>query len=176
MVRIKKVEVIPVNYKSTNWDQSTDVIRIIDENGVSGIGECDGPTTAIKAFIEMETAHLWSQNIPGMLIGVDPIEITALWDKLYEGIVWPGRRGLGIHALSGIDVALHDLVGKQLGVPAYKLMGGAQRDKLTPYATLYPTLPGDVTLNELLVGYEELMDKAKNLGFKAVKMSIMMGD
>ena len=38
--------------------------------------------------------------------------------KLYDGTFWPGRRGLGIHAISAIDIALHDLAGKQLGVPA----------------------------------------------------------
>ena len=43
------------------------------------------------------------------------MEIAALWQKLYEGTFWPGRRGLGIHALSAIDIALHDLAGKQLG-------------------------------------------------------------
>ena len=45
----------------------------------------------------------------------DPLEIAAIWQKLYDGTFWPGRRGLGIHAISAIDIALHDLAGKQLG-------------------------------------------------------------
>ena len=67
----------------------------------------------------------------------DPVEVTALWERLYEATIYPGRRGLGIHALSAIDIALHDLAGKQLDIPAYKLMGGARRPA-RPYCTIYP--------------------------------------
>ena len=88
----------------------------------------------------MPTAHLWSRNASEILVGEDPVEIAGIWQKLYDGTFWPGRRGLGIHAISAIDIALHDLAGKQLGIPAYKLMGGARREKLRPYCTIFPGL------------------------------------
>ena len=69
----------------------------------------------------MPTAHIWSKNVPSLLVGADPFEISALWDKLYEDTVYPGRRGLGIHALSAVDIALHDLAAKQIGKPVYGL-------------------------------------------------------
>ena len=72
--------------------------------------------------------HGWSRNIPEILGGEDPVQITALWERMYEGTFWHGRRGLGLHAIGALDIALHDLAGKQLGLPVYKLMGGARVD------------------------------------------------
>jgi len=71
----------------------------------------------------MPTAHLWSRNATEILMGADPVETAGLWQKIYEGTFWPGRRGLGIHALSAIDIALHDLAGKQLGLPVLQADG-----------------------------------------------------
>ena len=98
----------------------------------------DAPPSVVKAFLEMPSAHLWSQNAAQLLLGADLVEVTALWERLYEATIYPGRRGLGIHALSAIDIALHDLAGKQLGIPAYKLMGGARRRSFAPTAASIP--------------------------------------
>ena len=109
--------------------------------------------------------------------GKDPIEIAALWQKLYEGTFWPGRRGLGLHAISAIDIALHDLAGKQLGLPAYKLMGGARRDRLRPYCTIWPGLakPGQ-TVNDLMREIGHQFEAAIGAGFRAVKMEVLFFD
>ena len=135
--KIARLEIIPIfspDGSANDLDGTADtvIIKIFDEDGRYGFGEADAPPSAVKSFLEMPTAHLWSQNAGTILIGQDPLEIAAIWQKLYEGTFWPGRRGLGIHAISAIDIALHDLAGKQLGVPAYKLMGGARREKLKP--------------------------------------------
>src|SRR5437870_4626435 len=82
----------------------------------------------------------WSINIE-ILMGWDPLEAPAIWQRLYEATNYPGRRGLGIHAMSAIDIALYDLAGKQVGKPVYKLLGGAKREFLTPYATIFQGLP-----------------------------------
>src|SRR6478672_2623062 len=129
---IVKVEVIPIGIVDENADVldgtvATVVVRITDSDGRTGIGECDAPPRAVKAFIEMTTSTLRSQNMTRLLIGADPVEVGALWERVCRGTIYPGRRGLGVHALSGIDIALHDLAGKQLGIPVYKLMGGARR-------------------------------------------------
>lgn len=173
--KIIDVTVMPVKLKSTNWDQSTLVVKITDENGLYGIGECDGPVDVIKALFEMETAHLWSMNPKDILIGRDPIDISAIWHELYEGLLWQGRRGLAMYAISGIDIALHDLVGKQLEIPAYQLMGGAKREHATPYMTLYPDGSGKVDLKTLLSEYEVLFDQCRKMDIKAVKLAIMPG-
>ena len=143
MPAIAKVEVLPLVApldRSGDLDGSNDtvVVRLTDEDGRTGIGECDAPPSVVAAFLEMPTSHQWSQDVRPILLGADPVETVALWEKLYEATMYPGRRGLGIHALSAVDIALHDLAGKQLGLPVYKLLGGARRDGLRPYATIFP--------------------------------------
>ncbi|MEQ1941720.1 mandelate racemase/muconate lactonizing enzyme family protein [Mesorhizobium sp. VNQ89] len=179
--RIDRIEVIPVfspATSATDLDGTADtiIIKVFDEDGRYGFGEADAPPSAVKSFIEMPTAHLWSRNASEILVGEDPLEIAAIWQKLYDGTFWPGRRGLGIHALSAIDIALHDLAGKQLGVPAYKLMGGARREKLRPYCTIFPGLAHGRSIAELMREIGRQFDAALEAGFRAVKMEVLFYD
>jgi L-alanine-DL-glutamate epimerase-like enolase superfamily enzyme len=143
--------------------------------------DCDGSgdtlvvriTYVAQAFLKMPSAHMWSQNSVGLLVGRDPLELTSIWESLYDGTQYAGRRGLGIHALSAIDIALHDLAAKQIGQPVYKLMGGARRTHLTPYATIFPGMPLGRTLNEILDVTFELFDRARQIGFQAMKMETL---
>ncbi len=181
MTPIMSIEVIPLanpeaNPEDLDGTTETVVVRLTDENGLSGIGECDAPAHVVKAFLEMPTQHLWSRNAAEVLIGADPVETVALWEKLYEGTIFPGRRGLGIHALSAVDIALHDLAGKQLGLPVYKLLGGARRDDLRPYCTIFPGMPHDRSIGELMAIIERQFDTALATGFDAVKMEVLFGD
>jgi len=73
-------------------------------------------------------------------MGKNAIEVERIW-KVYEGTIYHGRPGLGLMLMSALDNALHDLRGKLLGVPAYHLLGGAARNSVTPYATLFPGMP-----------------------------------
>ncbi len=181
MSKIAAVEVIPIaapDQVTNDLDGTVDtvIVRISDEDGRYGIGETDAPPTVVKAFIEMPTAHLWSRNATEILIGADPVETAGLWQKVYDGTFWPGRRGLGIHALSAVDIALHDLAGKQLGLPVYKLMGGARRDKLRPYCTIFPGLPHSRSTAELMREIGRQFDAALATGFRAVKMEVLFYD
>ena len=181
MPAITEIEVLPLSTavdRSGDLDGSNDtvVVRITDEDGRVGIGECDAPPAVVKAFIEMPTSHQWSQGARASLIGVDPVETVAIWERLYEATIYPGRRGLGIHALSAIDIALHDLAGKQLGLPIYKLLGGARRRSLTPYATIFPSLPQGRAIGEVMDEIGRLFARALGLGFRAVKMEVLFED
>ncbi len=181
MAKIAKLEVIPVRAPGQVVDDldgtvDTVIVRVTDENGVFGIGETDAPPEVVKSFLEMPSAHNWSRNPIDLLIGEDPLGIQGLWQKMYEGTFWPGRRGLGIHAISAIDIALYDLVGKQLGVPAYKLMGGARREKLTPYCTIYPGLAHGRSIRDLMAEIQRQFRTALDIGFRAVKMEVLFYD
>lgn len=181
MANIASVEVLPIaipDDTSQECDGSVDtlIVRITDEEGRCGIGECDAPPTVVKAFLEMPSAHIWSQNVIKLLIGRDPLELTSIWETLYEATQYPGRRGLGIHALSAIDIALHDLAGKQIGQPVYKLMGGARRAYLTPYATIFPGMPQGRTIGQLMDSIATLFERAIEIGFRAVKMEVLFYD
>ena len=179
--RIARVEAVPVFspvVAANDLDGTTDtvIVRIFDEDGRYGFGETDAPPHVVRSFVEMPSAHLWSRNASEVLIGEDPVEIAGIWQKLYEGTFWPGRRGLGIHALSAIDIALHDLAGKQLGIPAYKLMGGARREKLRPYCTIFPGLAQGRSIDELMAEIFRQFECAITAGFRAVKMEVLFYD
>ncbi|HXV25548.1 MAG TPA: mandelate racemase/muconate lactonizing enzyme family protein [Alphaproteobacteria bacterium] len=181
MSRIIRLEVIPLAAPVQTADDldgttETVVVRVFDEEGRFGIGETDAPADVVKHFLEMRTAHLWSRNMAEILIGSDPIELAAIWQRMYEGVFWPGRRGLGIHALSAIDVALHDLAGKQHGVPAYKLMGGARRERLRPYCTIFPGLPRGRSIDTLMAEIDRQFQAALAAGYRAVKMEVLFFD
>ena len=62
-------------------------------------------------------------------------DIQKIWDKLYFETLPYGRKGLAIMAISGIDLALYDLLGKSTNQPVFELLGGARKDKIQAYAT-----------------------------------------
>jgi galactonate dehydratase len=68
------------------------------------------------------------------LVGKDPLRIGALWQEMYRSQYFEGGRVL-VGAISAIDIALHDIAGKALGVPVYQLLGGKQRDFVPGFAT-----------------------------------------
>lgn len=179
---IAKVEVFPLALSHAEADAldstvDTVVVQLTDAEGRTGIGEADAPPIAVRDYIQMPTGHLWSQNAAALLIGADPIETVALYEKLYQATLYSGRRGLGIHALSAIDIAVHDLAGKQLGIPVYKLLGGARRERLRPYCTIYPGLakPGQ-SVQDLMDIIGQQFKRAREIGFRAVKMEVLFYD
>jgi L-rhamnonate dehydratase len=178
---IASLEVIPivtpaVNASDCDGAADTVVVRLTDEAGQTGIGEADAPADLVRAFIEQPDLHVWSRNVRNLVVGRDPFPIASLVDELYGGTLYPGRRGLGIHALSAIDIALHDLVGKQLGRPVYELLGGARKETLSPYATVFPGLPQGRSLAELMRDIGRRFDAALECGFRAVKMECLFYD
>ncbi|WP_105617174.1 mandelate racemase/muconate lactonizing enzyme family protein [Vallitalea okinawensis] len=170
---IVSVDFIPVKVAATNWSECTVIVKVTDSEGRYGLGEADGPPECMKAFSEIEDEHKWLKNISNLVIGKDPIEFRAIWDEMYDSSRWIGMRGLGLFAISGIDMALYDLAGKQLGLPAYKLMGGAQKVKVTPYFTLYPSVEADAPLDEIIKAYVPILEKAKERRCKALKVCVM---
>jgi L-alanine-DL-glutamate epimerase-like enolase superfamily enzyme len=175
------VEAVPlrsptVDPSDLDGSSETILISIVDEAGRVGIGETDAPAVAVRELVLMDDNHLWSRGLRTMLEGRDPFEIAALHDELYAGTVYHGRRGLGIHALSAIDIALYDLVGKQLSRPAYQLLGGARRKAITPYATVYPGASNGRTIGQMMKATATLLERAMTLGFRAVKMEVVFGD
>ena len=78
--------------------------------------------------------------------------------------------------ISALDNALHDLRGKLLGVTAYQLLGGAARNSVTPYATLFPGMPQDRSWSEMHAACLQLMEHALDIGFRALKMEMLFYD
>jgi L-rhamnonate dehydratase len=173
---IKTIEFIKLDVPASGWSENTNVIKVTDENGVYGIGEADGSPSVVKAYGELETEHFQLTNICEVAIGRDPMEFRAIWDDMYDKSKWVGSRGIGIFAMSGIDMALYDLAGKQHNLPVYKLLGGAHREVVAPYFTLYPSHNlENPTADDYIRMYEPLCAKAVERKCKAVKVCLSPG-
>jgi L-alanine-DL-glutamate epimerase-like enolase superfamily enzyme len=155
----------------TSSAQDSIVVTIETDGGVVGHGECDANPWMAKACIEAPGTHTMGLSIRDLLIGRDPFEIGAIWSDLYLGTAMNGRRGMVIHAMSAIDMALWDLCGKALGEPVHALLGGATREEIIPYASLQPAGGSFEAYRDALCASAE---KAKALGFRACKTEITM--
>ena len=119
--------------------RSTTLIKVETDEGVFGLGSASGNGELIEFIV--------ARVLKPILIGLDPTEIDEIWDTAYVrgGHKEFGTRGVGVVALSGVDIALWDILGKVRGLPLYQLLGGKARDKVPVYATaLYPEEPSKV--------------------------------
>jgi L-alanine-DL-glutamate epimerase-like enolase superfamily enzyme len=155
----------------TSSAQDSLVVVIHTDGGVSGVGECDANPWMAKACIEAPGTHTMGLSIKDTLIGANPFEIGDLWRKIYIGTAMNGRRGMVIHALSAVEMALWDLCGKAMGQPVHALLGGATRQSITPYASLQPAGGRFEDYRDALCLSAE---RAKALGFKAMKTEVTM--
>lgn len=80
-------------------------------------------------------AYIVEHHLARFLEGRDPTEIEKIWDQMYFSTQYYGRKGLVVNAISGVDLALWDLLGRLRGEPVYQLLGGKVRDELVFYAT-----------------------------------------
>jgi L-alanine-DL-glutamate epimerase-like enolase superfamily enzyme len=106
------------------------LVEIITDEGITGVGESasfGGPLISTKTIVEKE--------LKPYLIGEDPLNIERLWEKMFRRSFFHGRRGIILSAMSGIDVALWDIMGKKANLSLYKLLGG-YRDKVRAYASI----------------------------------------
>jgi L-rhamnonate dehydratase len=140
-VRITNVEAIVLRQPVLDdgiADGSQDdlVIRVHTDEGLVGLGEVDSAPEAVKALVDAPGSHAIANSLHGLLVGEDPLDVERLWDKMYRGLIYVGRRGIALHAISGIDIALWDLKGKVEGKPISELLGGAKRDRVRAYASM----------------------------------------
>ncbi len=147
---------------SQGWKQSRQamVVVVSTDEGISGVGESIGSPSVLERVINDYTAPL--------IIGRDPFDTNAIWADVYGKSTLKPQWGVFVQAFSGIDIALWDIKGKALGVPVYKLLGGALRNRAHAYATgLYrPKVEDPMSaLVREAVGY-------KQQGFFAMKLKI----
>ena len=115
------------------------ILKIETDEGIHGWGESglSGRELAVEGAV---------RHFREFLIGKDPMQIGRIWQELYRSQYFEGGRVLTA-AQSAIDIALHDIKGKALGVPVYQLLGGAQRDYIPCFAS--STSAGDEMIEEV---------------------------
>ncbi len=136
------------------------VVEVETDTGLVGIGNCALAPRVAKEIVD--------QYLAPVVIGQDPFDNEYLWQKMYRRTHAWGRKGIGMAAISAVDIALWDLMGKAVGKPVFKLLGGRTKEKIWCYASkLYNNDDRDAFLAEAQ-GY---LDQ----GFTAMKMRFGYG-
>jgi L-alanine-DL-glutamate epimerase-like enolase superfamily enzyme len=154
------------------------IVKIDTDAGLVGWGEAKaGVGSAASAH---GLAAIVNHDFAPLLVGQDPRDVGRLWEVLYNtpregyaldrGHVLPqlGRRGLSISAIAGVDLALWDLLGKSLGAPVWRLLGGRRAERMPAYAS--GGWADEAGIGDQLLGY------VKQGGFGAVKMRVGVMD
>ena len=156
----------------------TALVRIETDAGITGVGEAK--VSAGRPGDYHGVVAIINQEFGPALVGQDPRNISLIWDNLYNGTrrhyaiarghVFPalGRRGVSVSALSGIDIALWDILGKSLNAPVWRLLGGRKALRMPAYAS-----GGWADVHGIGAQLAAYVDKG---GFGAVKMRIGVFD
>ena len=160
-MKIVKVQTLVCNARMRNW---IFVKVVTDQPGLHGWGE---------ATLEWHTRSIVGavEDISQLLIGEDPTRIEHLWQMMYRQHFWHGNGIVRGTAISGIDIALWDILGKIHNVPVHKLMGGPVRDYIRTYCHLGGGKMEDFyeTPVENSKRFGELAKQAVENGFTAFK-------
>jgi L-rhamnonate dehydratase len=99
-------------------------VEITTDKGVKGYGN-GGPGGGVVV----------TDHFAKLLMNEDPFDVERLWDTMWRSSMPYGRMGIAINAISGVDLALWDLIGNALQMPVYKLIGGATKERIPSYCT-----------------------------------------
>jgi L-rhamnonate dehydratase len=138
------------------------LIKITTDEGIVGWSDIETQPHTGKSVVDAPSGGMIGfESLRAALVGEDPLEHERLWQKMYRYLGYYGRQGVGMHMLSGADIALWDIAGKALGQPICKLLGAKYRDRVKAYAsTLFRPTPDD--MKRAVEGYLER-------GFRAIK-------
>lgn len=120
-MKVTDIKTFTVDCFRTNWV----FVKVYTDEGISGVGE---------ATLEYKEKALIGavEHIKDYLVGKNPLEIEKHWHTIYRDAYWRGGAVL-MSALSAVDTALWDILGKSLNVPVYQLLGGRANDKVRIY-------------------------------------------
>src|SRR5262249_61862756 len=128
------------------------LVEIVSEDGIIGIGSCYTTRALVEGSLQLLKEHL---------LGESALEPERVSEKLRQSMFWLGRGGSVEHTISGIDIALWDLLGKALNQPVSRLLGGCYRERIKPYASILFEQPPQL---------REDLQKQLSRGCKAIKM------
>lgn len=169
-LRITKIETINLSYrykederwKCPGWvslQRNATLVRVWTNKGIHGIGE-----VGEDAAVPQSVSSIIDEHFAPMLIGEDPFQVERLWKKMYVRSLHWGRKGLAIKVISGLEIALWDIMGKSLNKPVHELLGGLCREKIRVYAS--------AGMSQTDEGIKEEVLEYKDNGYTAIKMRI----
>jgi len=160
-VRIVRVAAAPLFGESPKGGWSNEIrpedsihalIAVHTDAGITGYG---------SVFTDGRLAQAGLKVLEPLLIGENALEPERVTEKLHQNTFWMGRGGTLTHTISGIDIAMWDILGKATGLPVSQLLGGNYRTKVKPYCSLLMEEPA--LMRDVVAGYH-----AK--GFRAFKI------
>jgi len=135
------------------------LVEIFTDAGLVGLGNAALSPLVTKTCIDT--------YLKPLLLGADPWDIEYLWQQMYRRTMAFGRKGVGMTAISAVDIALWDLLGKSAQQPVYRLLGGRTKKRIPVYASRLYSMP----LDELRVEAQRYLDQ----GYKAMKLRFGWG-
>jgi D-galactarolactone cycloisomerase len=144
------------------------LVEVETDEGITGWGECFGPGN-----IALANKYIVEKVIQPLIIGEDPINKEYIWHKVYNLLRDSGQKGMPVQALSGIDIALWDILAKKAKLPLYQLLGGKTNNKIPVYG--YGMMLQKKTVEELCELFKKEANQIKEKNFKAMKMKVGLG-
>jgi len=136
------------------------IVQLVTDTGLTGIG-----TVGAAAGHALYTIE---NHLKYVVLNQNPFDVEVLWERMFRESINYGRKGMVIEAISAIDIALWDIMGKATGQPVYNLLGGRTRSKIRAYASrLYAT----EDLDALAAEAQKYLDQ----GFTAMKQRFGYG-
>ncbi len=135
------------------------LVEIFTDSGLVGLGNAALSPVVTKSCIDTYLRPL--------LVGADPWDVEYLWQQMYRRTMAFGRKGVAMTAISAVDIALWDILGKSAKQPVYRLLGGRTKEKIPVYASRLYSMP----LDELRVEAQRYKDE----GYKAMKLRFGWG-
>ncbi len=170
-MKISKIEAFPLSAKIDKplkiattlfTEVRALVVRVTTDDGIVGIGE------SLVRSAPRATKYLVEDMLAPLVIGDDPFDTTAIWWKMFSAMRTRGHtKGTFVEAISGIDMALWDIIGKYLKMPTYKALYGMGRERIAAYAS-------SVFISDLKE-MEAQAQKFLGLGYTAMKVKIGTG-
>lgn len=116
-----------LTFKDWFWDLAVSIVQIRTDEGHTGIGWCEDGTGAVEAII--------NNHLHRFVVGQDPFDYEGIWERMFRASIVYGRKGAAIEAISAIDIALWDLMGKATGKSVAALLGGSSTESIPAYAS-----------------------------------------
>jgi L-alanine-DL-glutamate epimerase-like enolase superfamily enzyme len=135
------------------------LVEIFTDAGLVGLGNAALSPLVTKTCIDT--------YLKPLLLGADPWDTEYLWQQMYRRTMAFGRKGVAMTAISAVDIALWDLLGKSAKQPVYRLLGGRTKKRIPVYASRLYSMP----LDELRIEAQ----RYKNEGYKAMKLRFGWG-
>jgi L-rhamnonate dehydratase len=138
------------------------IISVETDEGITGYGEVDTAPLVGKAIVDSHMSHGTCYGLREVVVGCDPFDYEQIWNAMWSKTYYYGRSGPAMHVMSGVDMALWDIMGKATSRPVHKLLGGSYTEKVRPYAS--------ALMPETLEGVKRLVSTHTQQGFTAVKL------